>query len=36
MRGGASADGFVGTVMEFMREAHMFVGEIELRNANVE
>ena len=27
---------FVGTAMEFVREAHMFDGEIELRNANVE
>jgi hypothetical protein len=36
MRGSERAKHFVGADMEFMREAHMYVGEIELRNANVE
>ncbi len=36
MRGGAGVWCFVETAMEFMRKAHMFDGEIELRNANVE
>jgi len=36
MRGRARAGASDATGMEFARDAHMYDGEIELRNANVE